>query len=132
LAGHLAYILGMNSLLEPSAYGEALPFAALAVLMSGGVFWFLRPHLGAMSGPVLAYVLIITAMVWAAVAVYQQEGDYPQNFRRMLAAAALCFYASDLAVALDTFRPGRIKQAYWGLPLYYLAQFLFALAIAEM
>lgn len=129
LAGHLAYILGMNGLLDGGAYTEVLPLAALAILMSGGVFWFLRPHLGPMAGPVLAYVLIITAMVWAAMAVYQQEATYPQDFRRMVAAGALLFYASDLAVALDTFRPARIKQAYWGLPLYYLAQFLFAFAI---
>ena len=83
-----------------------------------------------MRRPVLAYFVVITLMMCLAVAVYFDSG-VPQTFRRLVMLGALCFYASDLAVALDRFVNPRFKQAYWGLPLYYAGQFLLAFSVAE-
>jgi hypothetical protein len=45
-----------------------------------------------------------------------------------LGLAAVAFYLSDISVARDRFAQAGFGNRLWGLPLYYLAQLLFAFA----
>ena len=76
-----------------------------------------------MRGPVLAYVVVISLMLVAAL------GSVSQPREVQIALGALAFYGSDLAVARDRFvAPGFANKA-WGLPLYYGAQLLLASSV---
>jgi len=130
LLGHVLYVAAFMVILSSGGL-DGLNLAVLAPILVGRmVFYFLRPYLGTMKDAVSAYFVVITVMMCMALAVYF-HADEPQSFRRLVALGALCFYASDLAVALDRFVKPPFKQAYWGLPLYYLGQFLLAYSIAE-
>lgn len=131
LLGHLAYVVGLNQLVDFSLYtGDILPLEIILGLFALGVFALLNPYLGNLKIPVGIYVMVITVMVFSALAVYNT--DLKLDFRRLVLVGAICFYLSDLAVAIDTFVKPNTKQAYWGLPLYYAGQFMLALSIAAL
>jgi len=114
LLAHVAYALSFATAARP-AWWAALPI--LAAL--GLVLRWLWPHLGSMRTAVVAYCLVISVMLWLALGV-----DRPE-----IRLGAALFYASDLFVARDRFvRPGFANRLV-GLPLYYAAQVLFALAV---
>ncbi|HSN93276.1 MAG TPA: lysoplasmalogenase [Anaeromyxobacteraceae bacterium] len=113
LLAHVAYAAAFAGAARPAAW-TALPLAAALAL----VLRWLWPHLGSMKVPVLAYCLVISAMVFLALGV-----DRPE-----VRVGASLFYLSDLLVARDRFvRPG-LRNRLFGLPLYYAAQVLLALA----
>jgi len=123
LLGHVAYVVAFA--LRPWAplwaAGALLPVAAAALL----AWRWLGPHVeGAMRGPVAAYVLVISGMVVAALAATGGTGD------TRIAAGALAFYLSDLAVARERFVASTRWNPTWGLPLYYGAQLLLAASVA--
>lgn len=126
LLGHILYVVAFNSLV--TFIHLSLLLLILIGMVSAGFFLWLRPKLGEMQAPVFAYVLVITLMVWSAWAVYFETSE-PENFRWLVAVGATCFYASDMAVAIDRFVQPAFNNAYWGLPLYYAGQFLLALSI---
>ena len=114
LLAHVAYALAFAGVARPSAV-VALAVAAITL----AVLRWLWPRLGAMRTPVVLYCAVITAMLWLALGV-----DRPE-----IRAGAALFYASDLLVARDRFvRPGLANRVV-GLPLYYAAQLLLALAV---
>jgi uncharacterized membrane protein YhhN len=133
LLGHVAYILAFMSYEDKAQVDltlrserplllDLLPIA----IFSGIVFLWLRPKLGEMKIPVLVYVIVITVMVWSAWSVFRFSNEEP--FRYIL-LGAVSFYFSDLAVAIDRFVNSSFTNRLWGLPLYYLGQFLLALSI---
>jgi uncharacterized membrane protein YhhN len=65
-------------------------------------------------------------MVWGAAAV-TAAGRGPW----FLAAGAVLFYLSDLAVARDRLVVKRFASRAWGLPAYYAGQLLLALTIGR-
>ena len=93
--------------------------------MPAAALW-LSPHLGRLRVPVLAYVAVITVMVWGAVGV-TVAGRGPW----FLAAGAILFYLSDLAVARDRLVTKVFGSRAWGLPAYYLGQLLLALTVGR-
>ena len=97
----------------------------IVLLLSGPIFFWLRPHLGSMKLPVLFYVIFISLMVGGAWTVLG-DGGLSLSGRLMVFAGAVLFYFSDLFVARQRF----VKKAYlnrlFGLPLYYLGQYLLA------
>ena len=99
--------------------------------LSGWVYRWLSPHLGRMRGPVLAYILVITAMVACAWSVFER-GDLPRGARILVLAGALCFYLSDIFVARDRFVKNAFLNRAVGLPTYYTAQFLLAFSTAVL
>lgn len=126
LLGHILYVFAFNSQV---GFAELSPVLLIAIaFLSAAFYGWLSPHLGEMRMPVFAYVLVITAMVWSAWAVYF-ETDTKEEFRRLVIVGATCFYASDMAVAIDRFVQPKFKNAFWGLPLYYAGQFMLALSI---
>jgi len=105
--------------------------SAPALLVSTGVYLWLRPHLGAMHGPVTAYIIVITAMVSGAASVLGNI-RFSEAGRVMLFAGAVAFYFSDVFVARDRFvRKGYINRLA-GLPLYYAGQFLIAFSLGSL
>jgi uncharacterized membrane protein YhhN len=123
LLGHVAYVGAFATRGVDS--GAALVAAVLLVGPAFLVIRWLWPHVpSAMQQPVAAYAVVISLMVAMAIGTVVSDAD-----GRILAAAVL-FYFSDLAVARDRFvAPGAVNRV-WGLPLYYLAQFVFAASVA--
>lgn len=127
LLAHVAYTVAFAGAAPPTS----LPWGALAVIVAASlaVFLHFRPHLGAMLGPVVAYILVISVMLAAAWAVAAARHD---GFGWQVAAGATLFYLSDIAVARRRFTPGAgFATRAVGLPAYYAGQFLLALSIGQ-
>jgi uncharacterized membrane protein YhhN len=118
LLAHVAYVVAFVERgvsephpLEPAAIG------ILAVLVGR---WLLPFVAAPMRGPVIAYIVAISAMVIFAGATAQFDAD------SRLRLGAVAFFVSDLTVARDRFvAPGFANRAV-GLPLYYAGQLLLA------
>lgn len=123
LAGHLAYVVAFAVLgVLPVAVMAATPPAfGLGTL----VHRWLRPHIPpSMTAPVVAYVVVISAMVVCALGVI-----WGGAATWLIPVGAAAFYLSDLSVARDRFvAPGFVNRL-WGLPAYYLAQVLLAWSV---
>jgi uncharacterized membrane protein YhhN len=100
----------------------------VGLLVSGPVFLWLRPHLGSMLIPVIAYVIVITVMVIGAWTVL---GDTRLNYagRLLVFIGAVSFYLSDLFVARERFLKSEFTNRLIGLPMYYIGQFLLAFSV---
>ena len=126
LAGHLLYTIAFFSL-AGSGRGKWIVIAPV-LAVSGVVFVWLRPHLGKMLAPVLAYITIITAMViGAAVLADTETVRFPG--RALAFSGALLFYASDIFVARHRFVTRNFLNRVIGLPLYFAGQFMIAFSI---
>jgi uncharacterized membrane protein YhhN len=119
LFAHLAYSVafGVRGLAIAVLLIAAVPVGVAAVAV---VRWVLPSVPAALRRPVIAYALVISAMVVLAFATWGHDAEL------LIPAAAVAFYLSDLAVARDRFvAPGFVNRA-WGLPAYYGAQLAFA------
>jgi uncharacterized membrane protein YhhN len=119
LLAHVAY--GIAFLSRPLSPAGLVGAGVLVTLVMAGVLRWLRPSLSRRMVPAIrAYVVAIGVMTTLASSVALAGGPW------QVAAGALMFTASDLAVARDRFvRSGFVNRA-WGLPLYYAAQLLLA------
>lgn len=98
LLAHVAYVAAYLGRTRALHLQRLVP----VVLFTGGAFKLIEPHLGAMRGPVLAYVVVISVMVWRAAA--QIGEDRTGALRPWLATiGALLFAVSDLMVAWSRF-----------------------------
>jgi uncharacterized membrane protein YhhN len=126
LLGHVLYVVAFAGLTRPSDW---LALGHLLILgVSLGVFWRLRPHLGAMTIPVGVYVLVISLMLAAAWVAFLNP-DLKSTGARALLVGACCFYLSDLFVARERFVRSQFANRLWGLPLYYGGQFCIAFSV---
>ena len=123
LIGHLLYVVAfLVAGVSAGAWFAAAGATAAAALL---IFRWLRPHLTSeMAGPVVAYVVIISAMVATAV------GATAAGATSLIVIGAVAFYLSDLAVARNRFVAPAAVNRFWGLPLYYLGQLLLAWSVA--
>src|SRR5690606_32110643 len=99
LLGHVAFVVAFGQLAAPADWlvlGGGLAVAPAVVGIA--VLAWLWPRLGAMRVPVIAYVVVIVAMVVGALAALSADG-LPARSVRLLAVGAVLFFASDLAVA---------------------------------
>jgi uncharacterized membrane protein YhhN len=126
LLGHVFYALAFLS-----AAGLTIWIVLGAVLTgppSTFIYRWLRPQLGAMRVPVLLYIIVISVMVTSAFALWGEE-SFGYTGRFMVLIGAVCFYGSDVFVARDRFIVKEFINRFFGLPLYYGAQFLLALSV---
>jgi uncharacterized membrane protein YhhN len=126
---HVCYALGFYS---HGAWGwpAAMGVAVLLVLATA-IFRWLKPHLGKMTGPVIGYMLIISAMAAGALTMVSAPG-VGGAAKWMVLGGAIAFFMSDIFVARERFvKPGFDNQLI-GLPLYYSAQFLFAFSVGAI
>ena len=126
LLGHVCYVIGFLWIAGPSKM--TLIGVIVTLVISGFVYTWLKPHLGTMIKPVMAYILVISCMVIGAWSVL---GMPRQSFMAQLLifAGAYSFYISDIFVARDRFLKRSFINRLLGLPLYYLAQFMIAYSI---
>jgi uncharacterized membrane protein YhhN len=126
LLGHVFYVLCFFGVADVGRWTWVGGLVGL--LVSGLVFVWLRPYLGSMLIPVIAYIVVITAMVVGAWTVL---GDSKLNHagRLLVFIGALSFYFSDLFVARDRFLRSEFANRLIGLPLYYAGQFLLAFSV---
>ena len=126
LLGHLAYVVAFAGL---TPLGQWINPGLLAICaLSGIVFLWLRPGLGQMLVPVLAYIVVITLMLIGALAAIFNPALPPAGAWLVFAGAA-AFYLSDLLVARDRFKTNHYHNRLLGLPLYYGGQFLIAFSV---
>ena len=118
LLGHVAYVIAFARVVPIAEW--ATPLAALPVAVAAGALAYLWPHLGSLRVAVIAYVIVIVAMVAGALAI----GREPVRL------GALLFFASDLSVARDKFVAQSFANKAWGLPAYYAGQLLIAWSLA--
>lgn len=108
----------------------ALVFALAAAASGAVIYTLLRPHLGRLKVPVIAYVLAISLMLVAAAGIL--DHSYGPSTRRMVFLGALFFYCSDLFVARQRFVQTAFVNRLAGLPLYYAGQFMLAISIGQV
>ncbi|HET9620644.1 MAG TPA: lysoplasmalogenase [Kofleriaceae bacterium] len=132
LAGHVAYVAAMAVLVPIPAWPAAAGgWAALPAVAGALALTWLWPRLGAMRGPVIAYVITICVMVIAAIAVARGKTLPPPNRIRLLLGASL-FFVSDLSVARDRFVAREFANKLYGLPAYYAGQLFIAWTLAGL
>jgi uncharacterized membrane protein YhhN len=122
LLGHIAYVSRFAVALP---IGEWPPLALAPLVIAGaGAAWWLWPHLGRRRPAVLAYIVIISVMVWGGISAWTGN-----RLPWTAAVGAILFYLSDLAVARQRFVRQSFTNRAVGLPLYYLGQLLLALTV---
>jgi uncharacterized membrane protein YhhN len=123
LAGHILYTIAFFTCGTPGAVLLVTTFACL--VLSIGVFSWLKPNLGTMMGPVIAYIVIISAMAIGASALKSNQ-MLDMTGKILVYAGALLFYVSDIFVARHRFVKKEFINRAIGLPMYYTAQFMIA------
>jgi uncharacterized membrane protein YhhN len=126
LLGHVFYVVAF-------LYVAGINFwtfigLTISAIISGGVYFWLRPHLGSMKIPVLCYIMVITAMVVGAWTVLA-DGGLAIGGRALVFIGALGFYFSDIFVARQRFLKAEFFNRFMGLPLYYGGQFMLAFSV---
>jgi uncharacterized membrane protein YhhN len=117
---HVAYIAAFiaRSALDPTTL--AIAGTAMAVFAVVVIRW-LSPHRpDELRIPIIVYVVIISVMVATAFATNASEPDI------RIPIAAVVFAASDLFVARQRFVTSSRVNRLVGLPLYFIAQSIFA------
>ena len=133
LLAHLLYIaafvhLQTSFLKSASVPAEVVAALALA-LVAAVVYSYLRPGLGRMRLPVIAYMVVISVMVHRALAIAWVHSG-PMTQPTLIGAGALLFYLSDAILAVNKFRFGGELRHYklLNLSTYYAGQLLIALS----
>jgi uncharacterized membrane protein YhhN len=129
LLGHICYLVAFFGLGTPGLL--AICGLVVVVAIAVAIFRWLAPHLGDMSKPVVAYMLVISVMVFGALSV-MGDSSLPATGRVFILVGAIAFFVSDIFVAKDRFVDGKYSNRLIGLPLYYIAQFLLAFSIGFM
>ena len=123
LLGHVFFIFGFFHVANPGTWSWA--GSIIIILVSSGIYFRLKPHLGSMNVPVLLYIVVIIVMLSGAWSVFVDSG-LTMSGRIMVVGGALLFYISDLFVARDRFIKKELLNRLIGLPLYYAGQFILA------
>ena len=98
------------------------PWYALPVLaLAGAVYFYLYPHLGAMSIPVSFYVLAISSMVLSAVNRLNRSGEKAGSW---VLLGAMSFLLSDALLAINKFVAPIPMAGFWVMLTYITAQYL--------
>ena len=126
LIGHVFYVICFFYVADVNQW--SLIGAFIGLIVSSTVFFWLRPHLGSMMVPVIVYVIVITAMVVGAWTIFG-DGRFSLAARLLVFIGALIFYLSDIFVARERFLKSGLVNRLFGLPLYYLGQFLLAFSV---
>ena len=122
LLGHLAYVAAFHAALPVGEWSWTV--LAPLLIAGGGAARWLWPYLGRRRFSVLAYIVVISIMVWGGVST-SAEGVLPWT----AAAGAVLFYLSDIVVARHRFVEEPVINRLLGLPTYYLGLLLLALTI---
>ncbi len=119
LLGHVGYcvaflVVGID---VTTALVALVPMLGAAIVVAR---WLLPSVPDRLYRPVIAYVVVITAMAVLSFGAWTVTEDWRIPF------AAVLFFLSDLTVARDRFVAKDFLNRLVGLPLYYAAQLVFA------
>ncbi|MFN2242901.1 MAG: lysoplasmalogenase [Anaerolineae bacterium] len=125
----LAHVVYSITFTVPNGFHPA-DIATGAVLMgiAVAIYVYLRPGLGRMQGPVIAYTLIICFMVNRAISAFFGDA-FTITQAWLLSLGAVFFMLSDIVLAVNRFRRPMEKHRL-SLFAYYLGQLLIALSPA--
>ena len=139
LCAHLTYIAAFVHLRVAGALGLApqgnltaeIIGAVAVALVTGSIYFYLKPRLGEMQLPVILYMTAISIMVHRALAAAFAYPGRPV-LGGLIVAGALLFYLSDVILAINRFRMnGKMPHApLWNLSTYYAGQLLIALSVS--
>lgn len=123
LAGHIAYVVAFATMATPKTW--LTPMAVVPMVALSAALWWLWRYLGSYRPAVIAYIVTITVMLIAALAV-MISGELSRGRGALILTGAVLFAVSDLAVARDKFIASGFENRAWGLPTYYAGQLLIA------
>ena len=125
LVAHVFYILAfrLTDTALPHSYSSMQLFISTIpfILISTGVFLFLKDSLGALMIPVIAYISVITLMGITAALRYKKVSDKSFN---LILAGAILFMASDTLIAVNKFYSPLPQAGVLIMGTYILAQYL--------
>ncbi|PWE18633.1 hypothetical protein DDZ18_03275 [Marinicauda salina] len=128
-AAHLAYIAIFAGLILGRGWRrDGLVLAGALVVYGAAMIWWLRPYMGGLAGPAIAYNVIILAMAICAALV---RGP------RLILLGALLFVISDSILGASWFRELNVAWGRFDLDgaavwtTYYLAQAALAVGIVR-
>ncbi len=122
---HIAYIAAFATReFSFTAMGFGLFVTGLLAVLI--LRWLWKHLIGVFVFAVPVYLAAIMLMVSAGIAASVD------SLPLAVALAAIFFAASDISVARDRFIERDVLNKAWGLPLYYLAQLLFAASVASV
>lgn len=124
LLGHIAYAIVFGFLGRFSAWDI---LSAVVLLVIGVSFYrVIKPNLGALRGPVIVYIVVISVMVSRVLSTLISP-VFTSAQAWMIVSGAILFYISDLILAAARFwKPWRYHRI--SLVFYYSGQLLIALA----
>ncbi len=122
LIGHMAYASAFL-LSDPRWMTTAWPLFSIPLLTWAAWAWLGRHVEGIYRWLVPVYLVAISTMLVVAFKYSLDSGAW------VFVVAALCFAVSDLFVAKERFIKSSFSNALFGIPLYFIAQLLFALGI---
>ena len=118
LFAHIAFAAAFAARpLDTTVFVAALTFWNIAALLL--IRWLWKYLAGTKKIAVIAYLAVITIVAALAFATGST----------IISSAAALFAVSDISVARDRFVNRSIVNRAWGIPLYYLAQVLFAMSV---
>lgn len=126
LTGHVFYSIAFFAMASPGTL--TLIMAPVCLALGSMVVVWLKPYLGTMTVPVIAYIIVITIMVIGAASLVGNE-QLNFNGRWLAFCGAILFYLSDIFVARHRFVKSSFINRLVGLPLYYTGQFMIAYSI---
>jgi uncharacterized membrane protein YhhN len=103
-------------------------FIPIVLLTTSGIGFYIliRPRLGRMHVPVIAYMIVISVMVCLAASTLNSP-VFQKNQALMIASGAVLFYISDVIFAANRFwKPWKYNRI--SLAFYYCGQLFIALA----
>lgn len=123
LLAHVAYVPAFVLRgFDVRGFVGGVAFVAVPIVL---VLRWLRPKVkGTMWKAVVAYVVVISAMVCTAAAVVVYGASDNEGVSPVLLVGALCFWFSDILVARERFVKSEYINRVFGIPLYFFAQML--------
>lgn len=126
LMGHIFYSIAFFTMASVGIFTWII--AVLCLLITVMLFVWLRPRLGRMLVPVIAYMAVITVMVVGAASLASNRHlDF--SGRVLIFLGAVLFYFSDIFVARHRFVKEQYINRFAGLPIYYAGQFMIAYSL---
>jgi uncharacterized membrane protein YhhN len=126
LGAQVVYIVAFTARDRRPQWLRAVPAALFGI----GAFLWLAPHLGALQGPVAAYIAAICIMLWRAWALVG-GGAHPPRLAALAALGATAFAASDILVAYNRFVAPVLALQVLLMVLYWGAQWLIAASVVR-
>lgn len=125
----LAHVVYSITFTVPNGFHPAdIATGAVLLVVAVAIYLYLRPGLGRMQGPVIAYTLIICFMVNRAISAFFGDA-FTTTQAWLLSLGAIFFMLSDIVLAVNRFRRPMEKHRL-SLFAYYLGQLLIALSPA--